>query len=138
MFKKLIKHLIIFSCTIKVIGLFFVFNLPTAYAKFDQKRLYITNIAIPAGMAALRAHFEGTSIKKAIIQSIFGGYIMQESMKRAAKIEEKDSMYAWETKLMFNLGASLCESAGYEKFTFKMDIGPVWLINEGNDIKFKL
>ncbi|MBQ2594080.1 MAG: hypothetical protein II567_12465, partial [Candidatus Riflebacteria bacterium] len=97
MIKKVIKQLLILSCTIKIIGLFFVFNLPTAYAKFDQKRLYITNIAIPTGMAALRAHFEGTSLKKAIIQSIFGGYIMQESMKRAAKIEEKSALYAWET-----------------------------------------
>ena len=121
MLKKVLKKIFIFGCIIKLIGLFFVYNLPKAYAKFDQKRLYITNIAIPAGMAALRAHYEGTSIKKAIIQSIFGGYIMQESMKRAAKIEEKNSMYAWETKIMFNLGASLCESAGYEKFTFKMD-----------------
>lgn len=118
--------------------MYFVFNLPTAYAKFDKKRLYITNIAIPTGMAALRAHFEGTSIKKAIIQSLFGGYIMHESMKRAAKIEEKNALYAWETKIMFNLGASLCESAGYKDFTFKMDVGPIWIINKGNDIKFKL
>ena len=57
--------------------------------------------------------------------------------KRAAKIEEKSALYAWETKLMFNLGASLCESAGYKDFTFKMDVGPVWIINQGNDIKFK-
>lgn len=138
MFKKILKHLIIFSCALKLIGVVFLCNLPKAYAKFDQKRLYITNIAIPTGMAAIRAHFEGTSIKKAIIQSIFGGYIMQESMKRAAKIEEKNALYAWETKLMFNLGASLCESAGYEDFTFKMDVGPVWIINKGNDIKLKL
>ena len=69
--------------------------------------MYITNIAIPTGMAALRAHYEGTSIKKAIIQSIFGGYIMQESMKRAAKIEEKSALYAWETKIMFSNGQEI-------------------------------
>ncbi len=138
MFRKTIKHIIIFSCAIKLIGIICFCNLPKAYAKFDQKRMYITNIAIPTGMAALRAHYEGTSITKAIIQSIFGGYIMQESMKRAAKIEGKSALYAWETKVMFNLGASLCESAGLEEFTFKMDVGPVWVINKGNDIKFKL
>lgn len=126
------------TCIIKLVGFWYVFDLPSAYAKFDQKRMYITNIAIPVGMAALRAHYEGTSIKDAIIQAVFGGYIMQESMKRAAKLEEKPSWYAWETKFMFNLGASLCESAGYEKFTFRMDIGPVWLVSEGDKVKFKL
>lgn len=100
--------------------------------------MYITNIAIPAGIAALRAHYEGTSIKDAVIQAVFGGYMMQESIKRAAKLEEKSSWYAWQTKFMFNLGASICESAGYEKFTFRMDIGPVWLISENEKIKFKL
>lgn len=138
MLKKAIKHIFIFSCTVKIIGMIYFFNIPKAYAKFDEKRMCVTNIAIPAGMAALRAHYEGTSIKKAVIQAIFGGYIMQESMKNAAKLEEKSAWYAWETKLMFNLGASLCESAGLEKFTFKMDVGPVWIINEGNDVKFKL
>ena len=138
MLKKTIKHIFIFSCAIKILGFIWFFNIPKAYAKFDQKRMNITNIAIPAGMAALRAHYEGTSIKKAIIQAIFGGYIMQESLKSAAKIEEKSAWYAWETKIMFNLGASLCESAGLEKFTFKMDVGPFWIINEDNDIKVKL
>jgi hypothetical protein len=137
-FKKILKRILIFSCLIKIFALICVCNLPKAYAKFGEKRLYITNMAIPAGMAALRAHFEGTSIKKAILQAVFGGYIMQESLKRAAKIEEKSAWYAWETKLMFNLGASLCESAGKDKFTFRMDIGPVWLISEDKDVKFKL
>lgn len=136
--KKTIKHIFIFSCAIKILGFIWFFNIPKVYAKFDQKRMNITNIAIPAGMAALRAHYEGTSIKKAIIQAIFGGYIMQESLKSAAKIEEKSAWYAWETKIMFNLGASLCESAGLEKFTFKMDVGPFWIINEDNNIKVKL
>ena len=138
MLKKIIKHILIFGCGIKLIGLIWFCNLPKVYAKFDEKRLYITNIAIPAGMAALRAHFEGNSIKNAIIQAIFGGYIMNEGLKNAAKIEEKSSWYAWETKLMFNLGASICESAGLDKFTFRMDLGPVWLISEDDKIKFKL
>lgn len=136
--KKIIRQLFIIGCTIKLATLIWFCDIPTAYAKFSEKRLYITNIAIPAGMAALRAHYEGTSIKNAIIQAIFGGYIMSESLKSAAKLEEKTTLQAWQTKLMFNLGASLCESAGLEKFTFKMDIGPVWLVSEENDLKFKL
>ena len=137
MLKKTVKHIFIIGCITKLLGILYFFDLPKAYAKFDEKRLYVTNVVLPAGMAALRAHFEGTSIKDAIIQAIFGGYIMQESLKKAAKIEKKSAWYAWETKLMFNLGASLCESAGLEKFTFKMDIGPIWLIGEDNKFKFK-
>lgn len=112
--------------------------MPKVYAKFNERRMYITNIAIPAGIAALRAHYEGTSIKKAVIQAVFGGYIMQEGLKRATKLQEKSALYAWETKILFNLGASLCESAGKEKFIFRMDVGPVWIICDNNKIRYKL
>ena len=133
-----LKKLFLVTLVIKIIGVYFVADFSAAFAKFDEKRMLITNIAIPVGIAALRAHYEGTSIKKAVIQAVFGGYIMNEGLKGAAKLQEKSSWYAWENKLLFNLGASLCESAGYEKFTFRMDVGPVWIIHEDNKLKFKL
>lgn len=133
-----LKKIFLITLVIKLIGVYFVADLPAAFAKFEEKRMWVTNLAIPAGIAALRAHYEGTSIKKAVIQAVFGGYIMQESLKNAAKLQEKSAWKAWETKLMFNLGASLCESAGYDKFTFRMDVGPVWLVHEDNRLKVKL
>ncbi len=113
-------------------------GIKTTYARYSEKRMMITNIAIPVAIAAWRAHFEGTSMKRAIIQAACGGLIMQEGMKRATKLEERGSMYAWGTKLIVNLGASLCESAGYDKFSFRMDVGPVWIVQEDSKFKFKL
>jgi len=108
---------------------------PVARA-FSDKELAITSIGIPAALAALRAHYNGTSVKKAVIQAAFGGYLMQEGFKMAPKLEEKATWYAWQAKVMVNLGASLAESAG-EDFVYRMDIGPVWLIADGRHLKFR-
>lgn len=108
---------------------------PAAKA-FSDKELAITNIGIPAILAALRAHYEGTSVKKAVIQAAFGGYIMQQGLKMATRMEEKPAWQAWQAKIMVNLGASLAESAG-EEFVFRMDIGPVWLIADRNRVRFR-
>lgn len=136
MFRNHILKLI--ALMITIVLLYSTFNLPSAYAKFDKKRMYITNLVIPAAIAGFRAHYEGTSIKKAVLQALLGGYIMQEGFKCAAKMEEENTLYAWRTKLMINLGASICESAGYDKFKFRMDVGPVWLVTEDRKLKVKL
>lgn len=103
---------------------------------FSDKELAITSIGIPTALAALRAHFNGTCVKKAIIQAAFGGYLMQEGFKMAPTLEEKPAWQAWQAKIMVNLGASLAESAG-EDFIYRMDIGPVWMIANKNNIRFK-
>ncbi len=115
--------------------LYFSCRAPIARA-FSDRELTVTSICIPAALAALRAHFNGASIKKAVIQAAFGGLLMKEGFKMAPKLEEKSSWYAWQTKLMINLGASLAESAG-DDFVYRMDIGPVWMIADGNTIRFK-
>lgn len=103
---------------------------------FSNKELAITSIGIPAVLAAMRAHYNGTSVKKALIQAAFGGYLMQEGFKMAPKLEEKPAWYAWQAKIMVNLGASLAESAG-DDFVYRMDIGPVWLVADGRNIRLK-
>lgn len=138
MFRKNLKKVFIVTLGIKLVTIVFAFNLPIALARFSDKRMYLTNIVIPAGIAALRAHYKGTSVRKAVVQAVFGGYIMQESLKKATKVQERSSWYAWKTKIMFNLGASLCESAGEEEFKFRMDVGPVWVIHENRKFKYKL
>ncbi|MDD2998226.1 MAG: hypothetical protein PHV05_04135 [Candidatus Riflebacteria bacterium] len=104
---------------------------------FSEKELAFINIGVPVVMAALRAHYNGSSIKKAVLQAAFGGYMMQQSFKLAPGIEDKSALHAWQAKLMLNLGSSLAESAG-DKFVFRMDIGPVWLIADQKKIRFKL
>lgn len=103
---------------------------------FSDRELAITSIGIPAALAALRAHFNGTSVKKAVIQAAFGGYLMQEGFKMAPRLEEKSAWYAWQAKFMVNLGASLAESAG-DDFVYRMDIGPVWVVADGRTVRFK-
>jgi len=109
----------------------------TARARdFGERDIAIINIAVPAVMAAIRAYHENEPIEKAFIQAAFGGYIMQEGFRMAPKLEEKSAIEAWKAKIMVNLGASIAESAG-DKFTFRMDIGPVWMIADGKTIKFR-
>jgi len=103
---------------------------------FSDKELAVTNICIPAALAGLRAHFNGTDIKKAMIQAAFGGLLMQEGFKIAPKLEEKPAWQAWKAKILVNLGASLAESAG-DDFVYRMDIGPVWMIVKDRTIRFK-
>ncbi len=103
---------------------------------FSDKDLAITNIAIPAVLAGLRAHLKGACVKKAILQAAFGGYLMHEGFKMAPRLEERPAWQAWQAKVMVNLGASLAESAG-DDFVYRMDIGPVWLIADRNSIRFK-
>lgn len=115
----------------------FYLNCTTSVVKaFGEKELALANIGIPAIFAALRAHYEGTSVKKAVIQAAFGGYLMQEAFKMAPTLEEKPAWQAWQAKIMLNIGASLAESAG-DEFVFRMDIGPVWMIADKNKIRFK-
>lgn len=103
---------------------------------FGERDIAIINIAVPAVMAGIRAYHEKEPIEKAMLQAAFGGYIMQEGFKLAPRLEEKSAFEAWKAKLMVNLGASIAESAG-ERFTFRMDIGPVWMIADGRTVKFK-
>ncbi|GAB1353878.1 MAG TPA: hypothetical protein PLK58_02290 [Candidatus Rifleibacterium sp.] len=103
---------------------------------FSDKELMVTNICIPAALAGLRAHYNGTDIKKAMIQAAFGGLLMREGFKIAPRLEEKPAWQAWKAKILVNLGASLAESAG-DDFVYRMDIGPVWLIVKDRNISFK-
>ncbi len=103
---------------------------------FSDKELVITSIGIPAAIAALRAHYNGTCVKKAVIQAAFGGLLMKEAFKMAPKLEEKSAWNAWQAKLMVNLGASLAESAG-DEFVFRMDIGPLWMLADSRSIRFR-
>lgn len=118
-----------------LLGLFFYQPLSPAKA-YDEKDLMIINLGIPALRAAYRADRAGKPIIKSVVQAIFGGYIMYQGFKLAPRIESEPAWRAWEAKLMVNFGASLAESAG-DKFKFRMDIGPVWLIADEEKVVFK-
>jgi hypothetical protein len=120
----LITFLLSISCSLNIVK------------AFNDKDLVVTTIGIPTAIAALRAHFKGACIKKAIIQAAFGGILMREGFKMAPRLEEKPSWQAWQAKLMVNLGASLAESAG-EDFVFRMDIGPFWMVANEGRVRFK-
>lgn len=110
---------------------------PCAKARdFGEKDIILLNMAIPAVFAGLRAYHAGEPVEKAVLQAAFGGYIMQQGFKMAPKLEDKSAWSAWQAKLMVNLGASLAESAG-DKFVFRMDMGPLWLIADGATVRFK-
>ncbi len=110
---------------------------PSAKAhEFTEKEIALLNIGIPAAIAGIRAYHSGESIEKAVMQAAFGGYIMQQGFKQAPKLENKTAWQAWQAKLMVNLGASLAESAG-DRFVFRMDVGPVWVIADAGTIKIK-
>jgi hypothetical protein len=103
---------------------------------FGEKEVALINMGIPAIQAALKAKRTGKPIAKAVLQAICGGYIMQEGFRLAPSNENSPAWKAWRAKLMVNFGASLAESAG-EDFKFKMDIGPIWLIADKEDIKLR-
>lgn len=118
-----------------LLGLFVYQPLKTVQA-YGEKEILLINMGIPALKAAYRADQQGKPIFKAVVQALFGGYIMYQGFKIAPRIESEPAWKAWQAKLMVNFGASLAESAGKE-FEFKMDIGPVWMIADGKKIRFK-
>ncbi len=120
-----------------VIVLVVCFSWPCAKARdFGDKEIVLLNIGIPAILAGLRAYHAGEPVEKAMLQAAFGGYIMQQGFQQAPKLEDRSAWSAWKAKLMVNFGASLAESAG-DKFVFRMDIGPVWLVTDGKTVHFK-
>jgi hypothetical protein len=106
---------------------------------YENKYFYITNMAIPAVLGSVKAYYEGNSIKRAFFQGLIGGLIMQEGLKGIANAENHSSATAWKNKILFNYGASLAESAGESRITYKMDFGPFWLTHqENNRIKVQI
>mgnify|MGYP000871459899 CR=1 FL=1 len=103
---------------------------------FNERDVLILNVALPAAFAAIRAYHNGEDPQKAAIQAAFGGYLMHQGFKMAPRMQEESAAKAWQAKCMVNLGASIAESAG-DKFVFRMDIGPVWLIAKDGDIKIR-
>jgi len=114
-----------------------IFTCSNARVKaFGDRDVVMINVALPAAIAAVRAYHNGQNIEKAVLQAAFGGYIMYQGFKMAPTLQEESALKAWQAKCMVNLGASLAESAG-DKFVFRMDIGPVWLIAKDGDIRIK-
>ncbi len=103
---------------------------------FGEKEVALINMGIPAIQAGIRAHRRGTNIGKAVLQALFGGYIMQQGFVLAPNNEKAPAWKAWRSKIMVNLGASLAESAG-EEFKFRMDIGPFWFLADKEGFEFK-
>ena len=103
---------------------------------FGERDLLLINLGIPALKAAYIADRENRPIAKAVVQALFGGYIMHEGFKLAPRIENEPAWRAWKAKLMVNFGASLAESAG-KNFVYRMDIGPIWLIADKGRVRFK-
>ncbi|MEW6710360.1 MAG: hypothetical protein AB1403_11110 [Candidatus Riflebacteria bacterium] len=103
---------------------------------YGERDLLLINLGIPALKAAYNADRKKKPIIKAVVQALFGGYIMYQGFKLAPRIETEPAWRAWQAKLMVNFGASVAESAG-EEFVYRMDIGPVWLIADKNRVYFK-
>jgi hypothetical protein len=103
---------------------------------FGEKEVALINMGIPAIQAGIRAHRRGRNIGKAVLQALFGGYIMQQGFVLAPNNEKAPAWKAWRSKIMVNLGASLAESAG-EEFKFRMDIGPIWFLADKEGFEFK-
>ncbi len=103
---------------------------------YGERDLLLINLGIPALKAAYNADRHKKPIVKAVVQALFGGYIMYQGFKLAPRIETEPAWRAWQAKLMVNFGASVAESAG-EEFVYRMDIGPVWLIADKNRVSFK-
>lgn len=106
---------------------------------YEKKYFYITNMAIPAVLGSIKAYHQGNSIRRAFLQGVLGGVIMQEGLKGIANAENHSTATAWKNKILFNFGASLAESAGESRITYKMDFGPFWFTHqENNKIKVQL
>ncbi len=103
---------------------------------YGEKELLLINLGIPALKAAYKADREGKPILKSVVQAVFVGYIMYQGFKLAPRIEKEPAWRAWQAKLMVNFGASIAESAG-DRFVYRMDIGPVWMIADRGKIRFK-
>jgi hypothetical protein len=103
---------------------------------FSERDVLLVNLGVPVIRAALKAHQEDKPMAKSIVQALFGGYIMYQGFKQAPDIENQPAWRAWQAKLMVNFGASLAESAG-EEFVFRMDMGPIWMIADKNNIRFR-
>lgn len=118
-----------------LLGLFIYQPLSTVRA-YGEKEILLINLGIPALKAAYKADREGKPIIKSVVQALFGGYIMYQGFKIAPRIETEPIWKAWQAKLMVNFGASIAESAG-DKFVFRMDIGPIWMIADHGKVTFK-
>lgn len=104
---------------------------------FNGRDLAVLNIAAPAITAGFRAHRRGTPVGPAILQALAGGLCMQKAMETAAKLHDNDPWRAWRAKFLMNIGASLAESAPEGRFTYRMDIGPFWLVAGPGGCRFK-
>ena len=104
---------------------------------FNGRDLALINIALPAVQAGLRAHRNRNPVGPAILQAISGGMMMQKAFELASRVDDQSVWKAWQAKILLNLRASLAESAG-DRFKYRMDMGPVWLIADSQGIKFKL
>ena len=103
---------------------------------FNGRDLAVINIAIPALQAGLRAHQRDLPIGPAILQALAGGMLMQKGFEEAAGVTDSMPEKAWRAKILVNLGASLAESAG-DRFVYRMDLGPVWLIADRQGCKIR-
>ncbi|MBF0409702.1 MAG: hypothetical protein HQM10_20345 [Candidatus Riflebacteria bacterium] len=118
-------------------GLLFMLFMSVSKA-FDERNLILINVLLPAIKAGYETYRDKGPVGEAIIQAMAGGLIMHKALKTAADCNESDSWSAWRSKGLMNAGASIIESAGKKRFTFRMDLGPVWMIVKKDQISFKL
>ncbi len=104
---------------------------------FNRRDLVLVNILWPVVKAGLTAHQNDRPLIPAILQAAAGGAIMQHGLELASECHSNHPGEVWRAKLMFNLGASIAESAGERRFQFKMDLGPIWMFADHDTIRFK-
>lgn len=105
---------------------------------FSSKDLFLINVGIPSLTTIVKAVQKDIPIMPALFRSIIGGCIIANALKNTKNAEEKSNKDLWKTKLQLNLGSSLVESATCNNFTFKMDIGPWWIIFDNYKISTKI
>ncbi|MBF0543674.1 MAG: hypothetical protein HQM08_04540 [Candidatus Riflebacteria bacterium] len=105
---------------------------------FNEQNIILINVILPAIKAGYETHKHGGNVGSAILQAIAGGLVLQKGLKIAGDCNQNDDWEAWRAKILVNVGTSLMESAGKEKFRFRMDMGPVWVSTGEGGLKFQL
>jgi hypothetical protein len=103
---------------------------------FNGRDLVLLNVVFPMLQAGYKAHRHGKPVGQALLQGAAGGLLMQKGFETAADARDGKAWTAWRAKILMNLGASLCESAG-DQFRFRMDVGPVWILAGPEGIQFR-
>ncbi|MBI3038370.1 hypothetical protein HYY75_04850, partial [bacterium] len=113
-------------------GLFF----QAVYA-FKNRDVLFLHVGIPALEAGLKAYRENKPVLPFVIQALAGGFLMKHGFEIGAKVDERSPWKAFRAKVLVNMGSSIIESIG-KRFSYRMDVGPFWLISDFRDVRIHL